>query len=78
MFKSAPSEAPGGGSLATEHRRGRFRYYYYISITVTVQQEGRKNMLTSEEMIAFITETLPTLNRPDLEYFYWLIVENPT
>jgi hypothetical protein len=43
-----------------------------------VQQEGRKNMLTNEEMIAFITETLPTLNRPDLEYFYWLIVENPT
>lgn len=63
---------------ATEHRPGCSRYYYYISITVTAQQEGKKNMMTNEEMIAFITETLPTLNRPDLEYFYWLIVENPT
>ena len=77
MFKSAPKPVRRW-SLATEHRWGRFRYYYYISTTVTVQQEGRKNMLTNEEMIAFITETLPTLNRPDLEYFYWLIVENPT
>lgn len=35
-------------------------------------------MMTNEEMIAFITEALHTLNRPDLEYFYWLIIENPT
>ena len=35
-------------------------------------------MLTSEEMIAFIVETLPTLNRPDLEDFYGLVQENPT
>jgi hypothetical protein len=59
-------------------RNRRTFSYHYISRSVTAQQEGRKNMLTNEEMIAFITETLPTLNRPDLEYFYWLIVENPT
>jgi hypothetical protein len=35
-------------------------------------------MMTNEEMISYIVETLPTLNRPDLEYFYWLMVENPT
>ena len=75
MFKSAPKPVRRW-SLATETAGHSLIIIYQEASRRNRKEE--KNMLTNEEMIAFITETLPTLNRPDLEYFYWLIVENPT
>ena len=74
MFKSAPSKAPAV-EFGDRNRRGILKSLY---IKNRKGATGRKKKMTNEEMISYIVETLPTLNRPDLEYFYWLMVENPT
>jgi hypothetical protein len=73
-LKSAPSETRRGGK-ATE-TAGCSPIIIYQKLSRCNRKEEK--MMTNDEMISYIVETLPTLNRPDLEYFYWLMVENPT